>query len=167
MAYPTLNGVAQSWADIAVTCSIYDGLDIEAEDIKDISWKRTLEQGEQRKTGGQLKARTAGQAGYEATITWYASGYWKMVNALGAAAESAGYETNGEYELSKVGWDVTVQHTPEGVDKPRKVELLGCQWTEDGSSMAEGTDADTMSTNPNPRRIVTVDENGRRAVLKG
>jgi len=167
MAYPTLNGVAQSWADCVVTAGIYGGLSIDAEDIKDISWKRTLEQGEQRKTGGQLKGKTAGQAGYEASITWYASGYWKMVAALGAAAQAAGYVKDGEVELSRVGFDIVVQHTPAGVDKPRGVEILGCQWTEDGSDMAEGVDADTMSTNPSPRRIVTIDENGLRAVLKG
>jgi hypothetical protein len=74
---------------------------------------------------------------------------------------------DGEVELSKVGWDVVVQHRPEGVDKPRKVEILGCQWTEDGSDMSEGTDSDTMATNPSPRRIVTTDENGIRAILKG
>lgn len=167
MAYPTLNGVVQSWADLTVTCGIYGGISIEAEDIKDISWKRTLEQGEQRKTGGQLRGKTAGQASYEATVTWYASGYWKMVAGLGAAASAAGYVVDGEVELSKIGWDINVQHKPQGIDKPRRVEILGCQWTEDGSDMSEGTDADTMATNPSPRRIVTIDENGLRAVLKG
>jgi hypothetical protein len=164
--YPTLNGVAQSWADLTITIDVYGAAQIDAEDVKDISWKRSVERGEQRKTGGQLRARTAGQASYECTITFYASGYHKLIAALGAAAVAGGYvDSTGAAQLSKVGWSTLVQHAPEGVDKPRKVSIQGCSLDEDGSDMSEGTDADTMATNVSPRRIETTDENGVRAVL--
>jgi len=166
MAYPTLNGYSQSWTDIAITVNLYGDLSIDFADIVDISWKRTLEQGEQRNTGGSLVARTGGRASYECTVTFWSSGYWKMVAALGAAAVKTNKTKNGIAELSRVGFDIVVQHTPEGVDRPRMVEILGCQWTEDGSDMAESTDADKMAINPNPRLIVTTDQNGLKSVLK-
>lgn len=164
-SYPTLDGFAQSWADIVVTASPYGGGQINVEDISDISCERTVETGEQRKTGGDLVATTVGSAKYTAKSTFYASGYEALLDELAKQAIAMGRVTaGGEAQVSLVRFDILIQHTVIGTTDIRKKEIMGCRIIKDAFSGSEGNDPDKLEIDLHPMRIVYTVK-GKRIVL--
>ena len=113
--FPLYNGVAPSWADVEVLISGLDMPLLQSEDVKAVNTSATVEVGTQY-AGGRPKARTTGQASYEASLTLYRSGYDKLLRGLQAAAEAKGYVRGDLARISLVNFNVTLRHTPPGSD---------------------------------------------------
>ena len=141
-SYPTLNGESQSWANIGVKASLYDGPSIDLSDIVGLDWDNAAERGVQRGKGGRIKAFTRGQATPSAKISFYADGCLAFIEKLIDIAISKGFVENGEAIYGQVGFDILIQHTPLGSTGILQVELVGCRLAKDAASYAEGTDAD-------------------------
>lgn len=137
--FPSLNGVAQSWADIGVTVQVTGGTSQRTDDIADISYGTTVELGEQRGVGMEIKKRTRGQRSYEGKITFYADGMRSMLSALAAVAPA---DAGGFKDTSQVVFDVLIQHSPPGVTEISEVQLIGCRLLTRNANHAEGTDPD-------------------------
>lgn len=152
--FPTLNGIAPSWADLKITGLVYDGEDIDVEDVSDISWSDPIEIGVQRGTGGSIRRRTTGQSTPEASMTLYRSGWRKLKRALAAKAPSKG----GRKRIGVVGFDILVQHTPPGESEIYKVKIEGCRIKGRSMSMTEGVDPDKVEVPLFPIAVVEIDE---------
>lgn len=164
--FPTLNGEAQSWANIAVIVQGYGGTELTAADLKDLSWSETVEVGEQRSTGGKLKARTVGQNKCEAKATFYADGYDALLENLAAIAVARGFvDPTGAAKVSLVGFDVLIQHTPMDQSYLVEKKLEGCRLLSDSGSHSEGTDAETIEVGLNPVRVSRKTKAGTWVVL--
>ena len=140
--YPILQGEAQSWANIMVRATLYDGPQIELADIAAISWENPVERGLQRRTNGQVKARTRGQSSPTAKLSFYADGAQNFIDQLITIASAKGYVDNGEALYGMVNFDIVIQHQMIGESEIRQVELLGCCLGKDMADHSEGTDAD-------------------------
>lgn len=164
--YPTLNGEAQSWSNISVIVQGYGGVELPAADLKDISWGETVEVGEQRSTGGKLKARTVGQNSCEAKATFYADGYDALIDNLATIAIALGrVDADGAARISLVGFDVLIQHTPVDQSWITEKKIMGCRVLSDAGSHAEGTDADTHEVSLNPVKVMRKTKSGKWVVL--
>ena len=107
--YPSLFGVAPSWADVGIKFPIYGGEIIATSDIAAISASDSLEFGVKRGTsGGKKTARTTGQEDCECSVTFYRQGLVTLVRALMARAPTR----NGRKQIGLVGFDILTQHTP-------------------------------------------------------
>lgn len=149
-AFPSLNEIAPSWADIGVTCAIFDGPLVELADIAAINWSDTVEVGEQRgASGGRVMKRTTGSLSSEASMTLYRSGARKLVRNLASVALSFG----NQKRISLVGFDIEIQHTPPGEAEIYVVRIKGCRLLGRSLSMAEGTDADKVEIALSPLYI--------------
>lgn len=149
--FPTIDGVAPSWADIKVKLTPKDAPVLELIDIAGIKGSRKVDVGEQRGTsGGLVIATTTGSASQEASMTLYRSGYRKLLKALAAKAPLRG----NQRRISLVRFNVLVQHTPFGETEIYEREFLGCRYLGDSDDMKEGTDADKLEITLNPTQIV-------------
>ena len=165
-SYPTLNGEAQSWTNIRVAITPYDGTELDAADLSDISWSGTIEVGEQRMTGGRLKARTAGMPKCEAKATFYADGYDRLIDALAKVAIAKGFvNAAGAARIALVKFDVLIMHTPIDQSTIKSVLLEGCRLLTDSASMSEGTDADKLEVSLNPVEVTRTTTTGQKVVL--
>jgi hypothetical protein len=155
--YPSLNGVAPSWADISVSMTVHDGELIETADIAGINWSRTVEVGEQRGTsGGRPMKRTRGSVSYEAGMTVYADGYNRLIRGLKSAAEAKGYVRGNQVLISLVTFDVLIEYTPPGSDEIIRRKIKGCRLLGDSEDAAEGTDATQEELTLNPIEVVQI-----------
>lgn len=137
--YPVLDGMAPSYADIAVTCKLINGPLLEIKDIAAINTNSTLEIGEQRgASGGRVLRRTTGSKTDEASWTLYRTGYQKLLRALVSVAPRRG----NQCLVSLVHFDVVVQHTPPGDEEIYEYRLKGCRVSGRALNAAEGTDAE-------------------------
>ncbi len=151
--YPALNDIEPSWADIAVTATVYDGPLLDMVDIDGINWSRTVEVGERRgASGGRPMARTTGSVSYEASMTLFRSGYRKLLKALMSVASSRG----NQKLISLVGFDVMIQHSPPGETEIYQTKIKGCRLLSDSNDNAEGTDADKVEITLSPIEIVQI-----------
>jgi hypothetical protein len=151
--YPAINDYSCSWADIAVTATVYDGALLEMADIAGINWSQSIEVGEQRgASGGRVMARTRGAASYEASMTLYRSGYRKLLKALAEVAESRG----NQKLVSLVGFDVLIQHSPQGETEIYQTKIKGCRLLGASNDNAEGADADQVEITLNPLEVVQI-----------
>lgn len=151
--YPTLNGIAPSWADIATSYTIYGGKLVEMRDFSDLSWSDTVEVGEQRgASGGRVMKRTAGAKSSEAACTMYRSGYRQLVKALMEKAPLRG----NQRQISLVGFDILIQHTPVGETEIYVTKLKGCRLLGRSYSTSEGSDADKLEVTLNPLEIADI-----------
>jgi hypothetical protein len=159
--YPALNDFAPSWANIAVTATVYDGQLLDIFDITGINWSRSVEVGEQRgASGGRVMARTQGDISFEASMTLYRSGYRKLVKALMEVAPTRG----NQKLIGLVGFDIMIQHSTEGDPEIYQTKIKGCRLLGDSNDNSEGTDADTVEITLNPIEIVQI-INGEEAAL--
>lgn len=143
-AYPTLNDVEPSWADIRLSFPVYGGQTIVTDDIKSVKWSDKVDMGLTRGTsGGRKKKRTTGQYDCDATVTFYKSG-WKKIR-LGLAAKNK--------KISLVGFDIMIQHTPPGSTEIFNVKIAGCRVAGRSSDTSEGADPDTTEIPVNPMLI--------------
>lgn len=145
--------IEPSWADISITITPYGAPITEIIEISGISWGRTVEIGERRGTsGGRVTARTTGSATFEASATFYRSGYRKLLKALAEVAPTRG----NQVQVGLVGFDILVQHTPPGETEIYTTKIKGCRLVGDSSDMAEGSDADTLEVTLNPIEVVQI-----------
>jgi hypothetical protein len=160
-AYPSINDVAPSWADIQTTFSVSGGDLLEMIDYSGIKWSRKVEVGEQRgASGGRVMARTTGQGSNEASATFYRSGLRKLLKALVKNAQTRG----NQKIISGVGFDILIQHTPQGEDEIYTTKLKGCRYLGDSDDMKEGNEADKIEVTLNPIEIVQIID-GEEVVL--
>lgn len=161
-AYPSLNDVAPSWADIGITITPEEGSILEMTEIAGIKSNRKIELGEQRGvSGGRVMKRTTGSGSAEASMTLYRSGYRTFINALAANAPTRG----NQLLIGLVAFDVLIQHTPPGSDDIFTRKIKGCRFTGDADDMKEGNEADKLEISLNPIEIVDIDEDGNEIVL--
>lgn len=137
-SYPSLNGVAQSWADIKITINVPGGAAVPVTDIANIKYSRTVARGEQRGVGMEIKKRTRGQRSYSGGITFYAEGKYTLRAALLPLAPIIG----GRPDLSGVAFDILVQHAVTPTSPIREVQMLGCFIDEESGDHSEGSDVD-------------------------
>jgi len=144
--YPTLNEVAPSWADIRITLPIYGGQSIDTTDIASLKWSDKVSPGLVRGTsGGKKKARTVGDYECEATVTFYRAGWILFRDGLIAISK----------QLTLVGFDIIVQHTPPASTQIFKVKIAGCRVVGRTADMAEGSDADKIEI---PLDVMRIEE---------
>lgn len=164
--FPALNEIEPSWADIAVTSTIYQGALLDMVDINAINWSRTVEVGERRgASGGRPMARTAGSVSYEASWTLFAASYIKFLRALKEAAKGAGLVRGNQALISQVGFDIMIEYTPFGSVEIFRTKIKGCRLLSDSSSAAEGTDASMMELSLSPIEIVNIIDGEEVALL--
>ncbi len=160
-AFPTLNDIEPSWADIAVTATVSGGSLLSIADIASIKWTRKVEVGEKRgASGGRVMARTTGQASYEASATLYRSGMRNLLKALVATAPTRGNQAI----VSLVAFDILIQHTPPGESEIYQVKIKGCRYLGDSDDMKEGMDPDKVEVTLNPIEIANI-INGQEVVM--
>lgn len=146
--FPTLDGVAPSWADSVVTLSTTGGTVLTVEDIKAINTSRTVEVGSQ-KAGGRVMKTTAGDGSQEASMTLYRTGWQKL---LRAAKAEAPLRSNVRL-ISLVHFNVNHQYTPFGDTEIYERRLKGCRIVGDSANGSEGTDAAEVEVTLNVKVI--------------
>jgi hypothetical protein len=154
-AYPVLDGVAPSWADVSVKLIMPGGVAgaslLDMNDIKSINTGTSLEVGEQvGASGGRVIKRTWGKDKHEASWTLYASGYNKMIRGLASAAPSRG----NQRLLRAVHFGINFQLTPFNSTEIWETRIKGCFYAGRAFNLAEGTDAATIDVALNPLQIV-------------
>jgi hypothetical protein len=160
-SFPSINDIACSWSDIAITFTVAGGLTLTVEDISAIKWSRKVDVGVQKGTsGGRVMARTTGEGSQEASATFYRSGLGKLEDALSAVAPQRG----NQRVISAVGFDILIQHTPLGSTQIFTTKIKGCRYLGDSDDMKEGSDADQIEVTLNPIEIVRI-KNGVEIVL--
>lgn len=159
--YPSLNGIAPSWADIGVTFSVSGGNAIDMADIAGIKWSRSLELGEQRgASGGRLMARTTGSGKQDASMTLYRSGLRKLIKGLMTQGTTRG----NQVIIGQVAFDILIQHTPPGETEIYVTKIKGCRYTGDSDDNKEGNAADQIEVTLSPMEVTQV-INGKEVVL--
>jgi len=158
--YPALNDFEPSWADIAVTTTVYDGALLENTDISAISWGSTVEVGE-RTSGGRVMARTQGSVSYEASMTLYRGGYRRLLKALAEVAPTRG----NQKLVSLVGFDVLIQHTPIGETEIYQTKIKGCRLLSSSNDNGEGNDPDKVEISLNPLEVVQIIDGAEIAMI--
>lgn len=160
-AYPSLNDIAPSWADVGVTFTVSGGDALDMADINAIKWSRTVEVGEMRgASGGRVMARTTGQGSQEASATLYRAGFRKLLKSLVAQAPTRG----NQKLISLVSFDILIQHTPPGETEIYVTKIKGCRYLGDSDDMQEGNEADKVEITLNPIEIVQIID-GQEVVL--
>lgn len=160
-AFPTLNGVTPSWADLEAAFSVYGGRILKTADFAAMSCSSTVEFGVKRGTGsGRKKARTTGQEDNEASITLYMSGYRALLRALMSKAPTKG----GQVQVGIVAFDIPINWTPPGDEGIYSIVIRGCRLAGDSFSMAEGTDAQQVEVPLSTMQIVRIID-GKEVVL--
>ncbi len=150
--FPTLDGIAPSWADINVRVGSFGAALLNIGDISAINSGWTVEVGEQRE-GGRVIKRTRGSVSYEASMTLYASGYQKLLRGL---ILSAVPNTKGQIPLSPIHFTVHVIWTPpESIDL-LEYKLKGCRILGRKIDSYEGNDAQQIEVPLSPIEIVDV-----------
>lgn len=140
--YPSLDGIAPSWADVKVTFSVFGdsaGAILQTIDIAGIKTGQKLEVGEQMGTsGGRVMRVTTGSSKNEASMTLYKSGARKLKKALVAVAP-----TRGNQKLISIPrFDILVQYTPPGESEIYVQKIKGCRYAGNDREMKEGNEAD-------------------------
>lgn len=153
--YPLYNGVASSWADVAVTVQGLDMPLLTLADIQAINTGSSVEVGEQRR-GGRVIATTTGSGSSEAGMTLYRSGFQNFLRGLKKAAEGLGHVRGAQVYVSLVHFNVVVQHTPPGAEEILEVRIKGCRYLARTLNGSEGTDADLVEVTLNPKEVVDV-----------
>lgn len=140
-AFPILNGVPPSWADMSCK-AIPSGVAIfDMADVAAINHGTTVEKGEQRGlSGGRVLKRTTGSQSHEGSITFYRDGFQRAMAALSALAPVRG----NQRAMGLVQFDLIIQHTPHNNPDIFEVRLKGVYFLGDSMSHAEGTDADKV-----------------------
>ena len=160
-AYPSLNDIEPSWADIGVTFTVFEGDLLEMADIAGLKWARKVEVGERRgASGGRVMARTTGSGSQEASATLYRSGLRRLIKSLMSKAPSRG----NQKIISLVAFDIMIQHTPPGEVEIYQTKIKGCRYLGDADDMKEGNEADKVEITLNPIEIVNI-INGEEVVL--
>lgn len=152
-AYPSIDGIASSWADIQVTTIVNGGALIETTDIAGIKTADKMEVGRQQGTsGGRTMKRTQGSATYEASMTLYRSGHRQLLKALKEQAPTRG----NQKVVGVVAFDILIQHTPIGEEEIYTRKLKGCRYAGSSHDNKEGNDADQVEVTLDVLEIVDI-----------
>jgi len=152
-AYPSLNGIEPSWADINVTFSIDGSIALAMADIDALKWSRKVDVGVKRgASGGRVMSRTTGQGDQEASASLYRSGLRSLMQGLMNLAPYRGNQA----VISLVSFDIIVQHTPPGELFIYETHIKGCRYLGDSDDMKEGIDPDKVEVTLNPIEIVNL-----------
>lgn len=136
--FPIIDGIAPSFADVAVKTSGTNLALLTVDDIQAVNTGTSLEVGVQRgASGGRKMKRTTGSADAEASLTLYYNGYQKLLRNLMAAAPRRGNQAR----ISLVHFQVDVQFTPPGDIEIYEFRIKGCRVAGRTINAAEGTDA--------------------------
>lgn len=146
-----IDGIAPSWADIAVRATPNGGQLIEIGDIAAIKTGTKVTKGRQ-KEGGRTIKRTRGSVEYDASWTLYSSGYLKLVRGLIPLAPTQGNQAF----VGLVPFQINVQWTPLGSNEIFEKRLKGCLLLTDSEDSAEGEDAAQIEMDLDPLEIVRV-----------
>jgi hypothetical protein len=166
-AFPSVNELECSWADIAVTLDVPGGATVGLVDLEGIKWSRKVEVGESRGTSsGRVMKRTAGSESVEASASMTRSGVALLVESLEVAAEAAGHTRGNEVIISGVHFNILVQHTPVGSSRIYEARLTGCRFLGDSDDMKQGNEADMIELTLNPIKIATKSATGKWIVLR-
>lgn len=165
--FATLDGEAQSWANITVTFKVQGGASLKDVQMKSCVWAVDREIGEQKSKSGATKKRTRGNAKITGTVGLYADGHEQFMEALSEAAEAGGFIENGILQLGLVPFDCVIQHRMKGEDDrpPKKVELLGCFIMKDSGDHKEGVEPDSNEIPMSIGAVVRTLQNGKRVAL--
>ena len=160
-AFPSLNDIEPSWADIAIYVGVANGPQLGVDAIASLKWSRKVEVGKRRgASGGRIMARTTGQLDYESSGIFYRSGMRQLIKALMTQAPTRG----NQLIISLVPFDIVVQHTPPGETEIYEVHLKGCRFLGDADDMKEGPDPDKVEITLNAIEIANI-VNGQEIVL--
>lgn len=152
-AYPSLNDIEPSWADIKATFTVFDGDVLEMVDFASIKFGDKVEVGDRRgASGGRRMARTTGSRSEEASASLYRSGHRRLVKSLASKAPTRG----NQKLISLVGFDILIQHTPPGEVEIYTVKIKGCRLLGRDFDFKEGNDADQVAIALNPIEIVEI-----------
>jgi hypothetical protein len=135
--FPVFDGIAPGWADIGLTISGSNVSLVQVGDIAAVSFGYTVEVGEQRE-GGRVIKRTRGSVSYEGSITFYASGWQKVLRAL---VEAAPRNAKGQAQLSLVHFNVHRIWAPPGSTDLLEDKAKGCRILGRTIDASEGDDA--------------------------
>lgn len=159
--YPLLNGIAPSFADIALKITPQGGPILDTKDFSALSGSRKVEVGEQRgASGGRVMRRTSGSISYEGSITFYRSGYQKFFRELAKLAPSRG----NQKAIRFVHFGVQIQHIPFNDTEIYDRRWRGVCVIGDTHDNAEGTDADQIEVPVSIAEIVDIID-GQEIVL--
>ena len=161
-AFPSLNDIEPSWADITVKAVVGGGPLIDMAAIAALKWSRKVEVGTRYgASGGRPMARTTGQVSYEASGTLYRSGARTLERGLMARAPSRGKQKR----ISLVAFTIEIFHTPPGDRQIYQTRLKGCRLLGDSDDMKEGVDPDKIEVTLHPIEIVKVIDGVEVALL--
>lgn len=158
-SYPVLNGIAPSWADVAISITPDGAAIVKADQVKSLNSSRKVEVGVQ-KQGGRPYKRTTGDASCEGSIVFYRDGYDELIRQLVLIAPKRG----NEYLISLVFFTVQVQHTPPGSVKIYERLWEGVRIVGDTVNGAEGVDADEVEVPVSIMQIADMID-GKKVVL--
>ena len=150
--FPLINGVAPSWADVAVRAKPETGPLIELGDIKAINTSYTVEVGLQ-KEGGRVVNRSRGEQTQDASLTLYGSGFKKLLRGLLASAPTF---RGNQALISLVVFGINVQYTPPGSVDILEFRLKGCRYLGRTFNGAEGSDVSEVEVPLSVIQIVDV-----------
>ena len=150
-AYPIIDGMAPSWADIVVSLTPKGAPLIKTQGIKSIKRTRTVTVGEQKgATGGQVVKHTAGELKLGLDLELYRDEWNSMIEKFAALAPKRGNQVAIRY----VVFGIQVQHTPFGSSRIYDWRAKGCFLLGDTLDAKEGTEADTVAVPVGVKQIV-------------
>lgn len=138
MAFPLLNDIEPSWADIGLIIPIYTGPTFKTEEITAVKWSDKINVGVRTSPDGRKRSATTGIYEPEASITLYRSSARKFQRALALSSVPFGGK------ISRVKFDILISHTPPGEADIYKVAIIGCRVTGRAGDYKQGTDPDTV-----------------------
>lgn len=163
--YPTLNGIAPSWADIKIAIAALgaNGL-LETADFNSISFASSVEIGTQRgASGGRVMKRTRGSKSDEAELGMYKSGARSLVELLASVAPE---RDGGLKQVGLAHFNINVQWSPPGDSSIWKLDILGCRIT--GMTFASSDGSADPDVVPIPLSVIDIVQtmpDGTKAVL--
>jgi hypothetical protein len=153
--FPSLNGVESSWADLKITTDIDGGELIEMSDIAGIKFGDKVSVGVRKGvSGGRVMAATQGEVETNLSITFYRSGFRKLVRGLKNVAPTR----RGQKLISLAFFSIQGQSTPVGEDDIYEHMLRGIRILSRSYDLKEGTDADKIEVECFVTQYVELDE---------
>lgn len=138
-AFPSVNGVESSFAEIAIGLDISGGSSFTGLDISGVKFDSKVSPG-MRKKGGRPAARTRGDIDYTASLILSRKSMQLLKEGLGVTAPQ-----NGNQRLiSLVEFQIQVLHTPIGSTDVFESLIKRCRLVGEAHDYKEGADSDMV-----------------------
>jgi|WetSurMetagenome_2_1015567.scaffolds.fasta_scaffold734260_1 hypothetical protein len=161
-AYPLLEGVTPSWADVVVTMTATGVAALTTEDIAGVSTGRAISIGAQKR-GSAKRRRTTGEETPSASLNLYHDGYNIFLEML---ANSKGVYKRGDiYVVGLVVFGIEFKFTPPGATGIFIRRIKGCRVAGDTLNGAEGTDANKVEIPLDVMQITDILPSGKEIAL--